>query len=288
MVMADRKEVDAYIRRLNDHIKSRGGGKMVIRPEELREIVREDPEMTVVAVRAYLEMGPFGRGYLQLAGALAGAYEAEFHDDSLSRLVGRHLKEVGAEDAVPEIEVERAEPPAREPPAPEPPRAIQINVDRNTLESGDNYGLVINFSVDRRDPANYPTLIAARGRCFLTFEVPRDDPREVWQVPEVRRFVAGLARALPYFPYFLSLIPELGNFFIYFASLADPEALLAGPGIDLNHPSVVRELIVAVVAIKGLCERLGDDAQRACRDLLATVPPELRDRVLSAAGLGDS
>jgi hypothetical protein len=48
------------------------------------------------------------------------------------------------------------------------------------------------------------TVRAFRGRAGLAFHGYDDDPRELYQIPEVRRFVAELDSRFPYWFYFLS------------------------------------------------------------------------------------
>jgi hypothetical protein len=54
------------------------------RLDEVRALVREDPELAVAAAYAYLAAGE--RRHLQMAGALAVAYDAELEDDGLASL----------------------------------------------------------------------------------------------------------------------------------------------------------------------------------------------------------
>jgi hypothetical protein len=279
--MPTKSDAEAFMNRLNSQIQSQGAGKMGIDVDALRAIVRENPEMTVAAAKTYLQMGRYGRGYYQVAVALATMYQAEFQDDSLAREMQRGLKAAGAGDAQPEVRANEA---ALEHAAPERLPGIQINIDSASLTRGDPYPLIRQFSVDQAKRADWPALAKLRGRCFLTFET-RGDPREVWQVPEVRHFVAGLHAALPYFPYYLHPAPKMGFFLVYFGSMADDEALGAGPSIDLLHPSVLGRVVASLKAIVQLSKKLGEDPLSVCRHVLSGGPPEYSEQVLQAVGL---
>jgi hypothetical protein len=96
-----------------------------------------------------------------------------------------------------------------------------------------------------------------RGRITLIFEGFDDDPRDVWNIPEIRRYIEKLDEQFPYWFYFADLdahtlkvlalclcrVVKVGN-----GSTPDPE--------DLKH-----FLASHVIALNILCDRfdLGDE-----------------------------
>jgi hypothetical protein len=283
--MPTQKDAEDFLERLNAEIVPVGGGKMAIKPDRLRELVRGNPEMTVAAAQAYLQTGKTeGRGFYQVAVALAAAFEAEFQDDSLSKLVAREIEKSGIKGATPEIRPSQASE-SHGPLRPEDASLIQVRVDAVSLQRADVYGLIRRFSIDRAEPSELPKLSTYRGKVLLSFPSIDKDPRVAWRIPEVRRYVAALAAAMPYFPYYLCPDPRAGAFVFYFGSLADLEAGVGENGINLLHRSVLAALTNALVAIVGLCPRLGDDPSRACRDILQAAPEEVRSMMLRSIGL---
>ena len=260
------QQAAAFIERLEAQMKPYSTGKVGIDLDALQMIVREEPELTIVAARSYLGIGKENRGYYQLAVALGAAYKIAFNDDSLALLVQQRLEEEGATDALPTF----AE--VTTPSLPEPPKGVHIVVDADSLRDGDIYALVRAFSVNRTEREQFPRLRSFRGRCIISFPLD-DDPRPVWKIPEVRHFISRLFEAMPYFPYYLAPAPELGMFRVFFGSLADLEAV-TDEGLNLVHSSVLTKLAQSLSAIIELSEQLGEDSVQVGREVLSGLPEE--------------
>jgi hypothetical protein len=266
-----------------DRVRSTGRGKMAIGIEELFRIVREDPERSAMLSEAALTLGleTNQRGYLQLAVAVAAAYQAEFNDDTLSELVERRLAEAGISGVEPEL----MDPGGTEAPGePAPPRPMHFVVSPQELRDRDIYSLVRRFSHRHLEgEQDLARLASYRGRVFVTFPIPESDPREVWQVPEVRAFIANLAKSMPYFPYYLLMRSEFGMFRVWFGSLAALEAYTPS-GLNLFHDSVVEAVAGALWAVHQFAELLGEDPERACRDVLADCPNQFVALMMDSLG----
>jgi hypothetical protein len=231
-----------------------------------------------------LTMGAYGRGWYQLALGIAAVYEIEFGDDSLNIEVRHGLDELGVGDLETRVvAVDGADARPVEPAAP-PERLIHLQVGEDQLRDLDIYPLVRVFShkyVETTD--DLERLAAWRGRVLITFAVPLSDPREVWEVPEVRAFVRAVSKAMPYFPFYLTGDSRYGMFLVYYGSLAE-ETAAAGPGrLDLFEESMVVEVAASLVSVQGLCEALGTEWRTVAVELLAACPPEFVTRVIDLA-----
>lgn len=289
------------------------GGKPGMRTDELEALVRSDPETAAAAVFALLQSEEMMRGSRQLAFSVAAAYEKITGDDSLTSRAQRTIEESGGR--MPSFRTLAGEgQELRELRSPEGIAGLQV--DEGDLARGDIYNFLRIFRVDETtDPQ---VMAGLRGRCLLMFPVDQD-PRPVWEIPEVRTFVGRLFEAMPYFPYFLDLTPESGSFMLFFGCLADQEAFqpaadgdrgsedmqrifeiikeqrrekrLQGlatpkddPGlvyINVMHPSVIETVSVAVGAVAAICSQLGENPRGVLEQLLAPYSPEIREAVLA-------
>lgn len=262
--MPSREEAKAFMKALEALEFRNGAGKVEVNFDKLRDLVRQDPELTVAVARSYLAMGSNEPAYLQRAQGLAYAYKAALGDDSLLLLVTSAIEAAG----VPDTGLTGRVP---EPQAGDKPRLIQFVVDRKTLEKGDTFALVRGFSVERaKEERRLAGLAALRARVLFTFDV-RDDPRPVWKIPEARAVVAKIFAALPYFPYFLARSTEAGAFLVFWGCVADLEAV-EDTGVDFAHRSVVEKLALSLAAIDDLARELGEDPAEVRRDVLSALP----------------
>ena len=78
---------------------------------------------------------------------------------------------------------------------------LGVVVDRADVESGD---ISSTADVLSQVLANRKTIERFRGRVDLSFHGYSNDNRELYEIPEVRRFVAKLDDAFPHWFYFLS------------------------------------------------------------------------------------
>lgn len=279
----------------------------------LQKLVRQDPEAVAGAIPGLIRLGKEQRGFLQLAFALAVAYQEAFQDDSLTRVVQREM----ARSGIPEPTV--AGPPVQAEPD---KKILQLGIDRDDLARCDVYPftrMLSRESLEGATPDHAARMRNMRGRCLLAFPSLDADSRAVWNVPEARAYVRALFEAMPYFPYYLHTHPAAGTFMLFFGCLADPEALSlasgkmketadekkvrkylkrmlsllrrqgkAAPGdetqwqFNILHPSVTDAVAVAASHLPGFCRALGDDPAPVLQFLLAPYPETLRQQILSA------
>ena len=83
---------------------------------------------------------------------------------------------------------------------------INVLISREEVERADTSSTI---SVLSSVIADRETVLRFRGRVQITFRGFDYDPREVYEVPEIRRFCAELDRRFPYWFYFLSTDNDL-------------------------------------------------------------------------------
>jgi hypothetical protein len=135
----------------------------------------------------------------------------------------------------------------------------------------EKYGLV-TFSVPYEDVINCniktvfealdsllesrASVIASRGKIALSFDGYENDPRDVWYIPEVRRYVAALDAAFPYWFYFLNLeMPTLKVLCLCLCAVVK-----ASGGVKPNTADLKLFFYDHFAAVNRLCEtfRLGE------------------------------
>src|SRR5687768_11529 len=209
---------------------------------ELQDLVREYPQRCVGAARRALAIVPLTTPMVHLAWDIGEAYRRELKDDLVAQFVERRLKELGWTGSLPKL-LNTDAPPTR-------PALIALDVMSDQLQREDAYPIIRQFTYKNvKDMEALRALASLRGRCMLTFDVPVADPREVWQVPEVRSIVRKVADAVPYFPYFLFHGDKNSAFRVYFGSLVSPDAHV-GTGLDLMNESCLVEVATAIRAIR--------------------------------------
>ena len=85
------------------------------------------------------------------------------------------------------------------------PDLLMLGIGRDKVESND-ISLALSTLTDLFADPN--TVRRLQGRVSLLFEGYDDDPREVYEIPEVRWFCATLDRRFPYWLYFLTTIQD--------------------------------------------------------------------------------
>lgn len=273
--MTRREEVQRFLERFDASMRSQGGGVTGVEATVLEQLVREtSPEVVAIAVRGFLDFGrdQKARAYYQRAFALAGMYQIVYDDEALWEIAERAARTDGMTDAIPRVRPS----PGTDPPA---PPGIHFAIDPRVLAKGDVYPIVRLVSFERADAAQRARLASLRGRCVLSFDLP-DDGRYVWESADVRRFVARLHEALPYFPYFLIPAADAKQLLIYYGCLADPDARGADGSILLVHDSVVARVVDTIASLFAVCDKTGEEAGDVIRDTFAAWPPQVVDHSL--------
>lgn len=245
----------------------------------LRALVAADPEQTAATCRTCVtrakEQGRTWRGYAQMAMTLAALYESVFDDDILAVWVTDEFDRAGISVPNPAVRVVDPRTGALSDPDERPEEGpVQIAVERRFIDACDIRPLVVHLShqPDGTGPEQLRRLRGRRGRVLITFDIPASDPREVWEVPEVRDYVGRLAEAMPYLPYYF-LPRDFGTLFTWLACLAPPEAW-SPSGIRLLHPDVVQQAALAVHSVRKFAAWLGDDPDAAVETVFSPLPGE--------------
>jgi hypothetical protein len=100
------------------------------------------------------------------------------------------------------------------------------------------------------------------GRAIVTFSGYEDDPREIYEVPEIRSYFRRLDAALPELPALLTYLPELGfnGPGLYLLLLGEVDAVIPRPergGYDAHVKWGVRLIEQALYRVGQACTRFG-------------------------------
>ena len=262
--MNSREQGEAFIERLNALVRRGADGKGELDVDRLREIVRENPELAIAAAHGYAGTAGQFRPHAQWALALAVAYNLEFEDDSLQRTVDRTLAAHGLGDM--RLTLKNMPEGQRR----EPPEVVILSVDARALRECDVYSARRLLAVGPERPDDTPAS-TLRGRVVLGLPLD-NDPREVWQIPEARAFIAKLFGEIPYLPYYLHAEPRFGMGRVLYACLAAPEAFDGDGNLRLDHPSVIEAALRSLVAVIKTAEYFPDSVDAAVTQLAALFP----------------
>jgi hypothetical protein len=261
----------------------RGDGTQFMDLNALRELVGSDPEQTAATCRQCVQRARkragTWHGHAQLAQVLAALYEDEFDDDTLSVWVADELASAGIVVTEPEVGIlEESDHVLSVDQVPDD-RPMLITVERQMLDSADIYPFIAMFShhEGERGPERRATLRELRGRVAIAFAIPKEDSREVWEVSEVRAYVALLSERMPYLPYYF--LPEhLKTLFTWLSCLAPPEVWSEG-GVRLDHPDVTLKAAVALHYTRRFAAWVGDDPDDVAQSAFADLPKAFLDHL---------
>ncbi|MEU2655732.1 hypothetical protein ABZ615_10420 [Streptomyces sp. NPDC007325] len=282
---ASRRAVD-HCTQIADLAFPAGGGRQAVNARKLRELVSADPELSVTTCRAYVGMAvnriSAWRGYAQFAIAISWAYSAEFGDDNLTVWVRDELKANGVDVPDPVV---TAPVHAREVPTAGRADPEFLSVAPVVLDSCDIYAFVVRYAhhaVASGRPEEIARLKRMRGSQVILFEIPLDDRREVWEVPQVRAYVTKLADRLPYLPYYFHPDPKYAMAPLWFSCLAPPSAW-SGKHLDLMDDAVLGRMAHAMYSLDGFAQSLGDDPEEVRRSVFASLPADVTALAASVA-----
>lgn len=129
---------------------------------------------------------------------------------------------------------------------------------RDRVECGDFSHFLSTFGVDRLPDGR--ALAAMMNRLILAVDGYNDDPREVYLIPEVRRFFDSLNQEWPHLLYFANLDTE--NFQSVVMCLLPSIATIkrdgsAVAGVEYDRLELVRWLSAGFAPMNAMCERAG-------------------------------
>lgn len=271
-------KAEKFIERLRAGM-TRVGGRGGIPYQTVMDAVRDDPETAAEIVLAFCRQETLNVGYAQVAITVADAYEFVLGDDSLKNEV-LHAPWYDATPALVFVEPDGTPIPRRDPVFPGEDGLHVIQVEVGDLKTGSVEHFAERLGVEGRDAEHVRKLSALWGMCRLRFDLPPDEPR-VWKLPEVRRLVANLHGAMPYFPCYLNFRSEGLMFMAYFGSLADSEAFI-GDGLKPLHPSVIDRVMESITAFDDVAQMIRVDPRPVWRTMLSLYPADQTDRVVKA------
>ena len=272
------EKAEKFIKRLLASVKQIGG-KGGIAYQTIVDTVRDDPESAAEIVLAYCRQETLDATRAQIAMTIADAYEYVLGDDSLVNEVSRapwfstaRPPDIVEPDGTP-IQL-------RDPLLPDEGGGRIIQVAAVDLRTGSVERFVKRLGTGGRDVEEVRKLSTLWGMCRLRFDLPADDPL-IWKIPEVRRLIANLHEAMPYFPCYLNFRRELLMFAVYFGTLADPEAFSDG-NLNLQHESVFDRVMESIAAIDDVARIIQTDPRPVWRTVLSLYPRDRTDRLLKA------
>lgn len=125
---------------------------------------------------------------------------------------------------------------------------------------------------------NRNAVVNGRGRVSLMFEGYDDDPRDVYDIPEIRRYAKLLDEEFPYWFYFVSLDhPGASTLQVLALCLC---RVVKASGFSTPHPDDLKQFLLShIVALNQLCERFQlDDAikHQVTDEALAHLVPAMK------------
>lgn len=105
MAKVNNKAVEKFVKRLHEIIHRIGGGRIAIDSTALNKIVRKDRETAARVVEIYCGMAQSNPAYFQGALLIAAAYQVEFKDYSLLKMVQEQVEAAGAEEWLKDIDI---------------------------------------------------------------------------------------------------------------------------------------------------------------------------------------
>jgi hypothetical protein len=156
-------------------------------------------------------------------------------------------------------------------------RVIQIQDE--DLDQGDISNLKRVFGQIVNVPKKAKFL---RGNVAITFPKYDNDPRALYLLDDVRRYIQLIDAEFPYFLYFLELAPELEQTFLWTTCLLpvtyveqrENEVLIGLDPVDL-----VILLVDRIRAIEIFCEQILDDSTSIIEDILKMQSEEVAVQV---------
>jgi hypothetical protein len=167
---------------------------------------------------------------------------------------------------------------------PDAPQILEVPLE--DLKAGSIESCVKLLFMEGADSEHAQRLALLWGSLVLTFPLD-SDPRPVTQIPEARRYLSLLHKAMPYFPCYLDFREPFGMFILYFGCISDPGALSPdGGSLDIMHDSVLVAVMESLLSIKGLADSLARDPVPILRAVVSCYPGSVRDDLIGSLDTG--
>src|SRR5260221_5232259 len=121
-----------------------------------------------------------------------------------------------------------------------------------------------------RSPANRRTSV---GALFSIFHSTVRIPARTGKIPEIRNYVQGLNRRMPYFPYFLLSDPATESFELYFLSMIDVDET------SRFKPQQAIDVLQEIEkAVRAFCHSVAGNADERLGELFSALPVQATTR----------
>jgi len=132
---------------------------------------------------------------------------------------------------------------------------LELYATRAEVEAGD-----INHALAALGKLLVPEVAKRlQGRLLFGIRGYQDDPRDLWEIPEVREWMQALNAKFPYWFYFMDLGPNSTLGFVAFSLCRYTKV----PGGKQIPPEVLRPFMLSgVAAMKLLCKQIGESRER--------------------------
>ena len=265
--MTDKNRLKTFVDGFFDSFQTLPNGERGVHTDALTKLVHSDPDTAAFVIRGFCEQGEDDPAYFEYSLVLAGAYAATERDRSPYEHVREAIEQTGQAPRFPTLRAD------------EPAGSVELTIEVTVpmLQACDIGPLTRSFSL-RDSPVQAPEQIRKYwGSLILTFKLD-DDPREVWLIPESRRYVQTLHAAIPYFPALLNLNFSYRQMPLYFGCLAPLEAMSHdGYAMNATDDTVVAAARIALTAIGQVATQLALDPTPACGTVLALYGEEARE-----------
>ena len=274
-----------FLTALNGLAKRIGNRKVEIDTDDVRALVRNSAEGAREYVKAVCVLASSNPTLLGLGMNVAAAYAVEFNDLSLMKQVEETAKQIGREDML-EQAMSHMKPKSGTQRRSAPENSLRLmEVLPHDLTTCNIKPFTSLFSLERIKASGMtPRTKVLRGKCSIVFPLD-DDPRPVIRIPSSRKFIQKLHKEIPYLPYFLTPIPEVGALHIYFGCLIDESSIIGEHAFDVSSQSFIPILLKCTEGIAALCDLIDDDTRIACNNAFAIFPKDLRDLIMLMMGI---
>jgi hypothetical protein len=155
-----------------------------------------------------------------------------------------------------------------------------IQVQDEDLEQGDISNLKRVFERIVRVPKHAKLL---RGNVAITFPKYDNDPKAIYLLDDVRRYIQLVDAEFPYFLYFLELAPELEQTFLWTTCLLPVTHVEQHENkvlIGLDSVALVILLVERIHAIEMFCEQILDESTSIIDSILKVQSEEVAVQVI--------
>ena len=121
-----------------------------------------------------------------------------------------------------------------------------------------------------------------RGKCMILFPTYVNDSREVWTIPEARRYIQTVDREFRHWPYFV--VPDIKHWQLMLWLVCVIEVRIQNAGIQYDREEAIVLLISRLESIRDFCATISDEYAPVAASILAGIQEDLASEVRSRLG----